>query len=57
MTDTEIKIGQTHPYRGPVSALGTMGKAQLADFEKVNAEGGINGRKVKLQPRRRLQPG
>jgi branched-chain amino acid transport system substrate-binding protein len=48
VTDTEIKIGQTHPYSGPVSALGTMGKAQLAYFEKVNAEGGINGRKVKL---------
>ena len=48
VTDTEIKIGQTHPYSGPVSALGTMGKTQLAYFEKINAEGGINGRKVKL---------
>ena len=48
VTDTEIKIGQTHPYSGPVSALGTMGKTQLAYFEKVNADGGINGRKVKL---------
>jgi ABC-type branched-subunit amino acid transport system substrate-binding protein len=48
VSDTEIKIGQTHPYSGPVSALGTMGKTQLAYFEKVNAEGGINGRKVKL---------
>jgi len=48
VTDTEIKIGQTHPYSGPVSALGTMGKTQVAYFEKVNAEGGINGRKVRL---------
>jgi len=48
VTDTEIKIGQTHPYSGPVSALGTMGKTQLAYFEKVNADGGINGRNVKL---------
>ena len=48
VTDTEIKMGQTHPYSGPVSGLGTMGKTQLAYFEKVNAEGGINGRKVKL---------
>jgi ABC-type branched-subunit amino acid transport system substrate-binding protein len=48
VTDTEIKIGQTHPYSGPVSALGTMGKSQLAYFQKVNDEGGINGRKVKL---------
>jgi ABC-type branched-subunit amino acid transport system substrate-binding protein len=48
VSDTEIKIGQTHPYSGPVSALGTMGKSQLAYFQKVNDEGGINGRKVKL---------
>ena len=48
VTDTEIKIGQTHPYSGPVSALGTMGKSQLAYFQMVNDEGGINGRKVKL---------
>ena len=47
-TDTEIKLGQTQPYSGPVSALGTIGHAQLAYFEKINAEGGINGRKMKL---------
>jgi hypothetical protein len=34
VTASEIKIGQTHPYSGPVSALGTMGKTQLAYFEK-----------------------
>ena len=47
-TDTEIRIGQTMPYSGPVSMLGTIGKATAAYFEKVNAEGGINGRKLKL---------
>jgi branched-chain amino acid transport system substrate-binding protein len=48
VTDTEIRIGQTMPYSGPVSMLGTIGKASAAYFEKVNAEGGINGRKLKL---------
>ena len=48
VTDSEIKIGQTMPYSGPVSMLGTLGRAAAAYFEKVNAEGGINGRKLKL---------
>jgi len=30
VTDTEIKIGQTMPYSGPLSAFGTIGKAQAA---------------------------
>jgi ABC-type branched-subunit amino acid transport system substrate-binding protein len=46
-TDTEIKIGDTKPYSGPASAYGTIGKAISAYFDKVNAEGGINGRKIK----------
>jgi branched-chain amino acid transport system substrate-binding protein len=46
-TDSEIKIGDTKPYSGPASAYGTIGKAISAYFDKVNAEGGINGRKVK----------
>src|SRR4051812_5566703 len=44
----EIRIGQTLPYSGPVSGFGIIGKAEEAYFEKVNAEGGINGRKIKL---------
>ena len=47
-TDTEIKIGQTMPYSGPASSYGTIGKAMAAYFEKINAEGGINGRKLKF---------
>jgi branched-chain amino acid transport system substrate-binding protein len=46
-TDSEIKIGDTKPYSGPASAYGTIGKAIAAYFDKVNAEGGINNRKVK----------
>jgi branched-chain amino acid transport system substrate-binding protein len=45
-SDTEIKIGNTNPYSGPASAYGTIGKTIDAYFKKVNAEGGINGRKV-----------
>jgi branched-chain amino acid transport system substrate-binding protein len=45
-SDTEIKIGNTNPYSGPASAYGTIGKTIAAYFNKVNAEGGINGRKI-----------
>ena len=45
-SDTEIKIGNTNPYSGPASAYGLIGKTIDAYFKKVNAEGGINGRKV-----------
>ncbi|HTS53828.1 MAG TPA: ABC transporter substrate-binding protein [Burkholderiales bacterium] len=48
VTDTEIKIGQTMPYSGPVSTYGTYGKAQSAFFRMVNEHGGINGRKITL---------
>ena len=48
VTDSEIKIGQTMPYSGPLSAYGTIGKAEMAYFDKINAEGGIDGRKIKL---------
>jgi branched-chain amino acid transport system substrate-binding protein len=44
----EIRIGQTLPYSGPASGFGTIGRTQEAFFEKINAEGGINGRKVKF---------
>ncbi len=45
-SDTEIKIGNTNPYSGPASAYGQIGKTIAAYFDKVNAEGGINGRKI-----------
>jgi len=47
-SDKEIKIGHINPYSGPASAYGTIGKSIAAWFEKINAEGGINGRKVKF---------
>lgn len=45
-SDTEIKIGNTNPYSGPASAYGQIGKTIAAYFNKVNEEGGINGRKI-----------
>jgi branched-chain amino acid transport system substrate-binding protein len=45
-TDTEIKIGNIMPYSGPASAYGVIGKTEEAYFNKINAEGGINGRKI-----------
>jgi branched-chain amino acid transport system substrate-binding protein len=45
-SDTEIKIGNTNPYSGALSAYGIIGKTLEAYFKKVNAEGGINGRKI-----------
>jgi ABC-type branched-subunit amino acid transport system substrate-binding protein len=45
-TDTEIKIGNINPYSGPASAYGLIGKTIAAYFKKVNAEGGVNGRKI-----------
>jgi ABC-type branched-subunit amino acid transport system substrate-binding protein len=47
-SDTEIKIGNIVPYSGPASAIGVIGKTEAAYFKKINAEGGINGRKIKF---------
>src|SRR5258707_2048915 len=45
-SDTEIKIGNIMPYSGPASAYGVIGKTEEAYFKKINAEGGIKGRKI-----------
>jgi branched-chain amino acid transport system substrate-binding protein len=47
-SDTEIKIGNIMPYSGPASAYGAIGKTEQAYFDKINADGGINGRKIKF---------
>ena len=46
-TDKEIKIGNVNPYSGPASAYSSIAKAIGAYFDKINAEGGINGRMLK----------
>jgi len=43
---TELKIGTTTSLSGPVSALGTINKAQAAYFKMLNEQGGIGGRKI-----------
>ena len=45
-TDSQIKIGNIMPYSGPASAYAVIGKTETAYFQKVNDEGGINGRKI-----------
>jgi branched-chain amino acid transport system substrate-binding protein len=44
--DNEIRIGNTMPYSGPAASYGVIGKIVAAYFDKVNAEGGVNGRKI-----------
>jgi branched-chain amino acid transport system substrate-binding protein len=45
-SDAEIKLGNIVPYSGPASAFGSVGKVQAAYFKMINAQGGINGRKI-----------
>jgi branched-chain amino acid transport system substrate-binding protein len=47
-SDSEIKIGQTIPYSGPVSAYGVQGQLQSAYFKMINEQGGLSGRKLRL---------
>ena len=46
--ETSIKLGNTAPYSGPASAYGTIARAEAAYFQKLNDEGGINGRKIEF---------
>jgi ABC-type branched-subunit amino acid transport system substrate-binding protein len=49
VTATEIRLGQTNPYTGPLSSYSAwFGKVQLAYCNYINDQGGINGRKIKL---------
>jgi branched-chain amino acid transport system substrate-binding protein len=46
-SDTEIKLGQSTPLSGPASAFGAgAGRAVTGYFEMINAQGGVNGRKI-----------
>jgi branched-chain amino acid transport system substrate-binding protein len=46
VTATEIKLGQTMPYSGPVSAFSPLGKGEVGYFKMINEQGGINGRRI-----------
>ena len=43
-TDTEIKRGNIMPYRACFATASS--KTEAAYFKKINADGGINGRKI-----------
>jgi len=47
-SDSEIKLGQTMPYSGPLSGFITLAKAELAYFQMINDQGGVNDRKITL---------
>ena len=46
VTDTEIKIGNTGPYSGPLSNASPIPLSMKAYFNMINAQGGVNGRKI-----------
>jgi ABC-type branched-subunit amino acid transport system substrate-binding protein len=46
VTDSEIKIGNTGPYSGPLSNASPIPLSMAAYFKMINDEGGINGRKI-----------
>jgi ABC-type branched-subunit amino acid transport system substrate-binding protein len=46
VTDTEIKIGNTGPYSGPLSNASPFPISAGNYFKMINDQGGINGRKV-----------
>ena len=47
-SDTEIKLGQTMAYSGPLSVFATLAKAEIAYFRMINEQGGVNGRKINM---------
>ena len=46
VTDTEIKIGNTGPYSGPLSNASPIPISMAAYFRMINEQGGVNGRKI-----------
>ncbi|MDM0072702.1 ABC transporter substrate-binding protein [Variovorax sp. J31P207] len=48
ISSAEILIGSTQPFSGPASSYGSVGFAAESYFAKINDEGGIHGRKLKL---------
>src|SRR5262249_39957269 len=49
VSDTEIRIGSFAPYSGPAAPLFSwFGRTLTAHFNKLNAEGGVGGRKIKF---------
>ena len=51
VSETEIRIGNTMAYSGNSAAYGVTGISEASYFDKINREGGINGRKIKFLSR------
>jgi branched-chain amino acid transport system substrate-binding protein len=45
---SEISIGNVMPYTGALAAFGSIGRTESAYFDMINAQGGINGHKIKF---------
>jgi branched-chain amino acid transport system substrate-binding protein len=45
-SDSEIKIGNTAPYSGPLSNASPIPITMAAYFKMINEQGGVNGRKI-----------
>lgn len=48
VTDTEVVLGITAPLSGPAAAWGSISVAAEAWARRINAAGGINGRKLRV---------
>ncbi len=45
-SDTEIKLGNTWPFSGPVSPTSPVQREMAGYFNMINDQGGVNGRKI-----------
>jgi branched-chain amino acid transport system substrate-binding protein len=48
ISDKQITIGGSYPFSGPASAYRTIAEGAKARFDFVNAQGGVDGRKIKF---------
>jgi branched-chain amino acid transport system substrate-binding protein len=49
ITDDTIKLGGSYPFSGPASAYRSIEQGAQAKFSAVNADGGIDGRKIEFK--------
>ena len=47
-SDSEILVGNIVPYSGPASVYSVYGKVFEGYFKRLNEQGGINGRKIRM---------
>lgn len=49
VTASEVLVGQSAAFQGPAAALGTeLWRGAQACFDRVNKDGGVNGRRIKV---------